>query len=292
LMVVCGVLSLGLAGCGPSTPGDTTPYPTIETPFGYTDTPTPGTVNPSTPTPAGGTPTPNITNTFTPSCTEVSEIEPTPVPPTPAIPNPKYIGYSLVGEFKISSYYLTSEDQFSGKLVNVPSNNSMHHKGAFLSQSGGYINEEKKDGPQFLKAKEDFLYASGSVCTNGTGILADGRKISCTASGFEWTTIFPDLRAFETVARCVSKSCLLNENDYLYIPDLEPYLSEHQADTILKVTDTGGGLRDFDPNGHETLDLFVGEGYDPGHRAYLDLIDMIGLGVIPEYVEVYRFMSE
>jgi len=71
LIVVCGVLSLSLAGCGPSTPGDGTPYPPIETPFGYTDTPTPGTVNPSTPTP-GGTPigTPTYTCTPTPITTE------------------------------------------------------------------------------------------------------------------------------------------------------------------------------------------------------------------------------
>jgi len=66
LMVVCGVLSLSLAGCGPSTPGDGTPIPTIETPFGYTDTPTPGTVNPSTPTP-GGTPIGTLTYTCTPT---------------------------------------------------------------------------------------------------------------------------------------------------------------------------------------------------------------------------------
>ncbi|HQF63776.1 MAG TPA: hypothetical protein PLT26_14855 [Anaerolineaceae bacterium] len=74
LLVVCGVLSLSLAGCGPSTPGDGTPYPPIETPFGYTDTPTPGTVNPSTPTP-GGTPigTPTYECTPTPSPTPNSK---------------------------------------------------------------------------------------------------------------------------------------------------------------------------------------------------------------------------
>ena len=70
LIVVCGVLSLSLAGCGPSTPGDGTPYPPIETPFGYTDTPTPGTVNPSTPTP-GGTPIGTPTYTCTPSPTVI-----------------------------------------------------------------------------------------------------------------------------------------------------------------------------------------------------------------------------
>ena len=72
LMVVCGVLSLSLAGCGPSTPGDTTPG--IVTPPPAEQPGQPGTEYPSIPTP-GGTPI----ETPTPDCIPT----PTPVSPSP-----------------------------------------------------------------------------------------------------------------------------------------------------------------------------------------------------------------
>jgi hypothetical protein len=67
LLVVCGVLSLSLAGCGPSTPGDTTPG--IVTPPPAEQPGQPGAAYPSTPTPGE-----------TPIETPINDCTPTPLP--------------------------------------------------------------------------------------------------------------------------------------------------------------------------------------------------------------------
>jgi len=230
LLVVCGVLSLGLAGCGPTTPGDGTPIPITETPPNYNDTPTPGTVNPSTPTPGG---TPIETPTYT--CT----------------PSPTQNGLEDLGDYLIThyNYALESDPFFSGCNNCYDANIPVWENGRI---------EYKTHNLAFVYGVPDEGSVSGfnwGVYQEGTGITKDGKYISidyqhktledrivftyneggrCTHLGYR-------AEAWKTVAASNSRLTCGSQITIDRYPGI-----------IFTVTDTGSEV------GDEHLDVFVG----------------------------------
>lgn len=197
--------------------------------------------------------------------------------------------WKYLDQYNLSAYYTPHEDQPMFKGGSKVPIGALEHRGLYLQQGGDYV-QVGEDIELAQKANEKFLYDNASVCTQGTGILSNGRIISCTETypwwegvlsedqrdrvGFEWSrnqTI--PYTPFKTVAKW-SGNLSLAMGSSIYIPDLINFLEHWDpnfTNGILKIEDVGGGLIDY-TKGIEAFDLYVGEGKD-GYRAYIDLLN-------------------
>jgi hypothetical protein len=140
------------------------------------------------------------------------------------------------------------------------------------------------------RAVGDFLYDKAGLCMQGSGKLKEnGLYISCTDPvenipivGFEWHTQINAVAALETVAICPQSSLTpFRKGDVIEIPALRTHMQSKGKDEFFTVTDTGGGL--CKANGHaETLDIFLGEGYNSSTKAdyfYIRNIDQTTVSI-------------
>ena len=189
--------------------------------------------------------------------------------PQPPIPQPlvNLDDYALVylGEFTFSAYVFADETQFGGPRVNV-------------------------NGVAGQQAREDFLFGSGGVIMQGTGVLEDGTLIHIAnphdmrwsrggqvivhTEGFGWHYAGTSERTGlagasimnrdEAVFRLgagrqglepyysVAAPSSIEMGTLLYSPDLQPYTP---YGGVFEVQDRGGAITG------RSMDLFVGQGF-------------------------------
>jgi len=185
-----------------------------------------------------------------------------------SIPLPPYINrdWEYVGDFNLSGYYTPYETQTTWKGAPYPieADHDMQGRGKYLSIDGGYTNDTSK----IQYADREFLQRKDGVCMQGSGILpnAHNRVILCDEHDkkFEWdySNKIANYRIGRTCARC-NHSKLLNYYDYIYVDsnwfnEFLNGLSNNIGQLTVNDAGTASGL--CNSNGHEGIDVYLGEG--------------------------------
>jgi len=215
---------------------------------------------------------------FRPCTTSTSQ------PNNPPAPSPTTTPV-LIGYFNLSGYYTTAEAQsiWAGGPIPILSDPSKTNLGKYLSViNGRYTN----DLSQAQTAKRDFLQSGSGVCMQGSGKLINGGIIHCsrTEPVFEWGSL-GNVQAFNTAARC-QWSNLLRSHDIIYVdaPWFRDFLAKHGNPTgFLEVTDVGQAPGLCNSNGHEGIDIYLGE----GQAAYDAWLEFVSLDSANEYQQIW-----